>query len=141
MIIMRHRILGSTIYPTGWSGYSCLNMGYQHFFTWPCRHTEYGKGKTEYSIAFLNHSHFLIQDVMELVTNILLGSSLKVCTIQTGMDYKKTSVDWEHFVPNCSESLSMTSVMATRQCNSKTRSRSHCSDVDASTIEATAGWA
>ena len=72
-----------------------------HGYTWRCRRK--GDHEKEYSIAkysFFDHSHFVVQDIMEFIRTLLLGGSLKGCSVQAGMDYKKTSVDWVNFVRN-----------------------------------------
>eukprot|EP00057_Strongylocentrotus_purpuratus_P022140 XP_011676614.1 PREDICTED: uncharacterized protein LOC105444288 [Strongylocentrotus purpuratus] len=69
-----------------------------HGFTWRCRrkeHREKEYGITRYS--FFDRSHFVIQDLLEFIRTFLLGGSLKGCSVQAGMDYKKTSVDWANY--------------------------------------------
>ncbi|XP_041485936.1 uncharacterized protein LOC121432146 [Lytechinus variegatus] len=69
-----------------------------HGFTWRCRrkgHREKEYGITRYS--FFDRSHFVLQDLLEFLRTFLLGGSLKGCSVQAGMDYKKTSVDWANY--------------------------------------------
>lgn len=55
----------------------------------------------EYSIrkySFFDRSHFAFQDIMMFIKTFLDGGTLLKCANFSGLDYKKTAVDWANFI-------------------------------------------
>ena len=63
---------------------------------WRCtKNRNHEIGLTKYS--FFDRSHFLIANIMQFIKSFVDGESLHRMASDSGMDYKKSSVDWASF--------------------------------------------
>ncbi|XP_071494348.1 uncharacterized protein [Diadema antillarum] len=68
---------------------------------WRCRGSATWKHETNYSshkFSIFEGVHFDVRELLVFVREWLLGSSLHRCAIQSGMDYKKSAVEWVNFL-------------------------------------------
>ena len=68
---------------------------------WRCRGSVTRRHKETFLAhlnSFFKGSHFDVQEILAFIREWLLKSSLHRCAVASGMDYKKTSVDWANFM-------------------------------------------
>ena len=68
---------------------------------WRCRGSVTWRHEKTFSAhlnSFFKGSHFDVQEILAFIWEWLLKSSLHRCAVASGMDYKKTSVDWVNFM-------------------------------------------
>ena len=72
-------------------------------FTWRCRNIKQHHDRKDFErsirqYSFFHHSHFTIQDIFVFIISFLQKQTLLQCSKLSGIDYKRSSVDWANFI-------------------------------------------
>ena len=68
---------------------------------WRCRRSVTWKHEKTHSVqrnSIFDNSHFDMREVLVFIREWLLHLSLHRCSIEAGMDYNNTSIDWANFM-------------------------------------------
>ena len=72
-------------------------------FTWRCRNIKQHHDRKDFErsirqYSFFHHSHFTIQDIFVFIISFLQKQTLLQCSKLSGIDYKRSSIDWASFI-------------------------------------------